>query len=122
VITSSSAEKNQITGHIQEGTSFEGKLTFVGTLKIGGKFKGEIASEDVLIIDESAEVEADVFVSEAIIKGKFTGQLRATKKVTMLAPAKFRGTVSSPNLKIDEGVLFDGSSSTHFKLDPRAAN
>lgn len=113
---------SSVVGHLQQGTFFEGKLTFVGALKIGGHFKGEIISEGTLIIDETATVEGEVTVKEATIKGQFFGQLKAEKRVVMLSPAKFKGTVSAPNLKIEEGVLFDGSSSTNFKLDPRASN
>lgn len=113
---------NPLMGHLQQGTFFEGKLTFVGVLKIGGHFKGEIVSDGLLVIDETAVVEGEISVREATIKGQFFGQLKAEKRVTMLSPAKFKGTVSAPNLKIEEGVLFDGSSSTNFKLDPRASN
>ncbi len=109
-MATSVSEANQVIGILQQGTSFEGNLSFVGTLKIGGKFKGEIFSEDTLIIDETAHVEGQIKVGEIIIKGFVQGQVNATKKVTMLAPAKFKGSVSSPNLKIEEGVLFDGAS------------
>ena len=117
-----SIANNQIVGHLQQGTYFEGKISFVGTLKIGGQFKGEIDSEGLLIIDESAIVEAEVRDKEATIKGQFYGHLKADQRVHMLSPARFKGTVSAPNLKIEEGVQFDGSSSTNFKLDPRASN
>lgn len=105
-----SNDKNQVIGILQEGTKFEGNLSFVGTLKIGGDFKGEILSPDILIVDESARVEGQISVGEIIIKGTVEGQIFASKKVTMLSPAKFKGSVSSPNLKIEEGVLFDGAS------------
>ena len=117
-----SIANNQVVGHLQHGTYFEGKISFVGTLKIGGQFKGEIISEGTLIIDESAVVEGEVHVKEATIKGQFFGHLKAENRVNMLSPARFKGTVSAPNLKIEEGVQFDGSSSTNFKLDPRASN
>jgi len=103
-------EKTQVIGILQEGTTFEGNLSFVGTMKIGGKFKGEIFSDDTLIIDESAKVEGQIQVGELVIKGSVEGEVHATKKVTMLAPARFKGSVSSPNLKLEEGVLFEGAS------------
>ena len=107
----SSIKNHEITGLLQEGTSFEGRLSFEGALKIGGQFRGEIISDGVLIVDETAEVEANIKVSEVIIKGKVTGDISATKVICMHAPAHFKGSVSTPNLKIDEGVHFDGSSS-----------
>jgi cytoskeletal protein CcmA (bactofilin family) len=101
----------QISGVLEEGTSFEGKVSFVGTLRIGGKFRGEIFSKDTLIIDETGVVEGEINVGELVIKGDFSGQIEASRMVTMLSPAKFKGVVSTPNLKIEEGVHFDGASS-----------
>lgn len=101
----------QISGVLEEGTSFEGKVTFVGTLRIGGQFRGEIFSKDTLIIDETGQVEGEINVGELILKGNFQGQIEASRMVTMLSPAKFKGEVSTPNLKIEEGVHFDGASS-----------
>lgn len=106
----SAHHKQQVIGILQEGTTFEGNLSFVGTLKIGGNFKGEIISNDTLIVDETARIEGQIKVGEIIIKGEVQGTVLASEKVTMLAPAKFKGSVSSPNLKIEEGVLFDGAS------------
>lgn len=103
-------DKSQVIGILQEGTSFVGNLSFVGTLKIGGSFKGEILSEDTLVVDETARVEGEITVGEIIIKGSVEGKVVASKKVTMLSPAKFKGSVTCPNLKIEEGVLFDGAS------------
>ena len=45
-----------------------------------------------------------------ILKGTFEGNIVAHNKVKMIPPAKFRGTVTTPSLKIDEGVVFEGAS------------
>ncbi|MBY0314174.1 MAG: polymer-forming cytoskeletal protein [Bdellovibrionales bacterium] len=100
-----------VTGILQPETSFEGKITFSGTFKIGGYFKGEVISGGTLIIDEGARVEANINVGEVVLKGQLSGHVVAEKRIVMLAPAKFKGTVSSPNLKIEEGVHFEGESS-----------
>jgi cytoskeletal protein CcmA (bactofilin family) len=107
----SDIRSQQISGVLEEGTAFEGKVSFEGTLRIGGKFRGEIFSKDTLIIDESGMVEGEINVGELVLKGDFSGQIEATRMVTMLSPAKFKGVVSTPNLKIEEGVHFDGASS-----------
>ena len=41
-----------VTAVIEKGCEFVGKLTFEGTARIGGKFEGEIFTNDILIIDE----------------------------------------------------------------------
>ena len=61
------------------------------------------------------EGESDAKFLKDFIKYKFNvdivdGNIIATKKVTMMPPAIFRGTVTTPSLKIDEGVVFEGAS------------
>src|SRR4051812_17209558 len=46
----------EITALLGRGTRFEGKLHFEGRVRIDGVFKGEIKSDDVLIIGDGAEV------------------------------------------------------------------
>src|SRR5687768_7505545 len=52
----------EITALLGRGTRFEGKLQFEGRVRIDGAFKGEIRSDDVLIIGDGAEVDADIEV------------------------------------------------------------
>lgn len=105
-------------GYLQPGTRFEGLLCFDGTLKIGGSFKGEIRSDGTLVVDEGGVIEGDIYVGELILKGRAEGMVRAQHRVSMLAPAHFRGSVSSPNLKIEEGVSFEGTSSVQHDAQP----
>lgn len=100
----------QLTALLDQGASFEGKLTFEGTVRIGGDFKGEIFTRDTLVIDPGARVEAQVEADVVIISGNFTGNVFARRRVIMYPPAVFRGTVTSPSLRIDEGVTFEGAS------------
>jgi len=99
-----------LTALLDQGASFEGKLTFEGTVRIGGDFKGEIFTRDTLVIDPGARVEAQVEADVVIISGNFTGNVFARRRVIMYPPAVFRGTVTSPSLRIDEGVTFEGAS------------
>ena len=100
----------QITALIEKGCSFEGLLTFEGTVRIGGRFKGEIFTQDTLIIDPGAEVEAQIEAGQVIISGSVRGNVFARKGVVMHPPAVLRGTVTTPSLQIDEGVVFEGAS------------
>lgn len=95
---------------IEEGCSFEGRLSYSGTAKISGQFKGEIFTRDQLIIAETAHVTAEVEASHVLLKGQFEGNIVAHTKVVMIPPANFRGTVTTPSLKIEEGVVFEGAS------------
>lgn len=101
---------NQVTAILDTGTFFEGKLSFEGTVQIGGGFKGEIFTQDTLVINPGAEVVAQIEADTIVISGKVEGNLFAKSRVIMHPPATFKGTVTSPSLRIDEGVVFEGAS------------
>ncbi|HRO66311.1 MAG TPA: polymer-forming cytoskeletal protein [Pseudobdellovibrionaceae bacterium] len=102
--------QGQVTAILDRGASFEGTLTFEGTVQIGGQFKGEIFTKDTLVVNEGAHVQAQIEAETIVIAGKVEGNLFARRRVIMNPPAVFRGTVTSPSLKIDEGVVFEGAS------------
>lgn len=99
-----------VTAILDAGSQFEGRLSFEGTVQIGGTFRGEIFTKDTLIISETAFVEAQIEAETVIISGRVVGNLYARRRVIMQPPAVFKGTVTSPSLRIDEGVVFEGAS------------
>lgn len=102
--------QGQLTALLDQGASFEGRLTFEGTVRIGGNFKGEIFTHDTLVINPEARVEAQIEADVVVISGHVTGNVFARRRIIMHPPAVFRGTVTSPSLRIDEGVVFEGAS------------
>jgi cytoskeletal protein CcmA (bactofilin family) len=100
----------QVTALLDQGSSFEGRLTFEGTVRIGGEFKGEVFTNDTLVINPGARVDAQIEADAVIICGTVKGNIFARRKVIMHPPAIFTGTVTTPSLRIDEGVVFEGAS------------
>lgn len=101
---------SDITTLLGRGARFEGKLTFEGTVRIDGIFKGEVFSDDVLIIGEGAIVEAEIDIGEVIIQGTLIGNVRAKRGIEIHAPGRVKGDLHSPSLQIAKGVLFEGRS------------
>jgi cytoskeletal protein CcmA (bactofilin family) len=108
------AAKHQVQGEITtllgRGATFDGKLTFEGTVRIDGKFKGEVFSDDTLVIGEGAHVEAEIDIGEVIIQGTVVGNIKAKRSIEIHAPGKVKGDLHSPMLQIDKGVIFEGRS------------
>ncbi|HTJ41878.1 MAG TPA: polymer-forming cytoskeletal protein [Kofleriaceae bacterium] len=100
----------EINTLLGKGTTFEGKLTFEGTVRIDGKLKGEVFSDDVLIIGEGAYVEAEIDIGEVIIQGTVVGNIRAKRAIEIHAPGKMKGDLHTPSLQVDKGVIFEGRS------------
>lgn len=103
-------QSGQVTALLDRGAAFEGNLTFEGTVRIGGKFKGEIFTKDTLVIDPGADVEAYIEANIVIISGVVRGNIFARRRVIMHPPAVLKGTITTPSLRIDEGVVFEGAS------------
>jgi cytoskeletal protein CcmA (bactofilin family) len=100
----------EINTLLGKGTTFEGKLTFEGTVRIDGKLKGEVFSDDVLIIGEGAYVEAEIDIGEIIIQGTVVGNVRAKRAIEIHSPGKVKGDLHTPSLQVDKGVVFEGRS------------
>jgi cytoskeletal protein CcmA (bactofilin family) len=101
---------SELTALLGRGTSFEGKLYFTGRLRIDGHFRGEIRSDDVLVIGEGAEVSAEIDVSTVIVRGGLvSGNIRARSAIELYLPARVVGNLWSPSIFIDKGVKVEGS-------------
>jgi len=100
----------EITTLLGRGATFEGKLTFEGTVRIDGRFKGEVFSDDVLVIGDGAIVEAQIDVGEVIIQGTVVGNITAKRSIEIHAPGRVKGDLHTPSLQIDKGVIFEGRS------------
>jgi cytoskeletal protein CcmA (bactofilin family) len=105
-MANTSAEVNALLGR---GSEFEGKLTFEGTVRIDGKFTGEVHSEDTLIIGEGARVNAEISVANVVVYGDVIGNITATNAVELHTPARVKGNITAPQLVVETGVVFDGN-------------
>jgi len=116
---SRSPELNALLG---KGSQFEGKLIFEGTVRIDGKFSGEIISTDQLIIGEGAEVKANVKVGTLVCLGDYQGDATASKGIELKAPAKVRGNLTTAAIVIERGVFFDGTCKMDTAGAPRRSS
>lgn len=105
----SSTNIGQVHTILGPESAFDGKLSFQGTVRIDGRFAGEVKTTDVLVIGESAVVKAELEVGTIIINGEVNGNVRAKNSVEIHAPGKLRGNVETPRLVMDAGVIFEGS-------------
>jgi cytoskeletal protein CcmA (bactofilin family) len=100
---------SEVTTLLGRGSEFEGKLSFEGTVRVDGTLSGEIFTDDVLIIGEGAEVNAEINVGSVVIEGSVQGNIHAKRSVEIRTPGRVRGNISTPSLLIEKGVIFDGN-------------
>ena len=90
-------------------SSFEGKLVFDGTVRIEGRFKGDIHTDNVLVVGQGARLDAQIIVGSIVINGEVNGDITAKHAVEINAPGRVHGNITTPQLMIAKGVVFDGT-------------
>lgn len=108
-----SGQSEEIVAFLGKGTEFKGMITYDGTIRIDGKVEGEIITQGTLIVGESAVIQAEISAGSIVCGGKITGNIQAHQKVHLLPKAVLSGSVTTPNLVIDEGVSFNGRCEMH---------
>lgn len=102
-------DHGEISGFLDEGTSFVGELTFRNTMRIDGKFQGKIRSKNVLIIGETATIDGEIEVSNVSINGKVNGRITADKKIEIHSKGQVFSDIVTPKLVIEDGAFFQGN-------------
>jgi cytoskeletal protein CcmA (bactofilin family) len=91
------------------GTSFDGVLSFEGTLRVEGQLAGSVyALSGALIVGAQGHVRARVEVEELVLAGVLVGDVFAQRRVELLPGAQLEGNVTSPLLSIADGGRIAG--------------
>jgi cytoskeletal protein CcmA (bactofilin family) len=98
-----------ISAFVGKGVEFKGTISYSGTVRIDGYLDGEIHTDGVLLIGEEAVLQAKITAGTVVCKGKITGDILAKEQVKLRAPAVVNGSVKTPLLSMEDGVLFNGS-------------
>jgi cytoskeletal protein CcmA (bactofilin family) len=94
------------------------QFNFEGTLRLDCYVTGVVRSQTgTVIISETAEVQANIFVATAIVDGLVRGDIRATERVELGSKARVIGNIETPALAIQPGAVFEGQC--HFLPSPR---
>jgi len=102
-------EDEKITGFFDKDTELKGDLSFKGSFRIDGYFKGTVNSDSMLVIGEQGKVEADIKVGYIVISGEVKGTVRATDKVEVHNTGRVIGTIITPKLAVQEGAYLEAN-------------
>lgn len=94
--------------YLGSDTVYEGKLSFKGTVRIEGKFIGDIVSDGTLNIGKEAQVRGTIAVGELLLSGHFNGDAFAKRRVVVYSSGVLEGTLQTPSLLTEEGGIIEG--------------
>ena len=103
------ARDDQHNSVIGDGSIFEGQFYIAGSLRIDGKFEGEIKTEDTLIIGETGRVKTNVHANNVLLSGTLIGDINATNEVRVTETGKMLGDINAPVVHLANGVVMKGS-------------
>jgi cytoskeletal protein CcmA (bactofilin family) len=89
-------------------STFRGTLMVTGTLQIDGEFEGDILNCERLEIGEHGILRADVEVTEALVRGRVYGNIRARGSIEMKSGARIEGDLAGMTIAMEQGVHFTG--------------
>ena len=97
-----------LNGFLDEGTEFSGELRFRDVLRVDGRVKGRIVSDNTLIIGETGQVDAEIDCGVVSIRGRVGGQVHGRQRIELLSGCRVQATLVSPKLVIEDGAFFQG--------------
>jgi cytoskeletal protein CcmA (bactofilin family) len=101
--------KEKFVAFIGQGVEFKGTINYKGSVRIDGRLDGELHTEGTLLVGKEAVITAKISAGSVISKGKITGDIKANDKILLLASANMDGSLNTPQLSIEEGVIFNGT-------------
>jgi cytoskeletal protein CcmA (bactofilin family) len=114
-------QANPSKNFLDSDVEIKGNLKFAGEMNFDGKLEGEISTDGVLIVAESAVVNGNVNANSVVVRGKVNGNVVAKEKIELKSKAEMFGDIRSAKLVIEEGVTFVGKTEVNpNKVAPTA--
>lgn len=101
-------KRESINSFIGKNAAFEGRLSFSGTVRIDGEFRGEIDASGYLVLGSGAKIEGDIVAESIVSSGTIKGTVVARETIELRVPGKMFGDIQAPKVVIQEGVVFKG--------------
>lgn len=96
-------------GWLDTGVEIEGKMKVnSGLIRLNTHFKGEISCQGTILVNDQAEVDAEIHTKLISISGKVKGAIHASDRVEIKEHGVVLGDIYTPSLVIDPGGFFDG--------------
>lgn len=112
------ASKNVLASDVE----IKGNLKFSGELTFDGKIDGEIQTDGILNLGDSAVVNGNINAQNVVVRGKVNGNINAKEKIDIKTKTELFGDIRASKLSVEEGVTFVGKTEVNpNKVSPTPA-
>jgi len=115
--TPGSTSKNALGSDVE----IKGSLKFAGELTFEGKLEGDVQTDGLLNLGDSAVITGNINAQSVVVRGKVNGNINAKEKIEIKTKAEVFGDIRASKLAIEEGVTFVGKTEVNpNKVAPTA--
>ncbi len=111
-----STQPESIT-RIAKGTRITADIQSIADIHISGTVDGDIKTDRNLILAETGRITGSVIAKEAVLSGRFTGELRALKSISLHKSAVVDGFLFSKTITVQENANLIGIVSVGKDVD-----
>lgn len=104
-------DHTELNAFLGVGTEYRGKLDFVGTVRIDGRFEGEISTDGDLILGRKASICGTVRVGRLTSCGEIKGDVYVKESAMFEKTSVLNGSLTTPILVVERGAVVEGSIS-----------
>lgn len=94
---------------LAKNTKIVGDLSSEGDFRIDGNLEGTLTTKGRVIIGADGSIKGKVFCENADIEGKFSGELKVNKTLTIKSTASIFGDVVLGKLSVEPGASFNAT-------------
>lgn len=102
---------------IGSDTIITGTIRAQGSVWIDGRVEGDIYTDGLLMIGETAVVIGNIEAGSVICRGMIMGDVVASEEVELLESASLNGTVRAPVFSVDDSALVNDNMEAAYAVE-----
>ncbi|MFN4225110.1 MAG: polymer-forming cytoskeletal protein [Hyphomonas sp.] len=87
------------------GGRFEGTFRFLGPVIVGGQLRGDVETDDMVLIEASGSIEGRIRAATVIVHGAVKGDVEAGRSLEVCSGGRLEGSAFSPSMRVEERTI-----------------
>lgn len=104
-------ENEEFDTVVGEDVELNGSIKNTGSILINGVAKGDVISDQSVVIGNNARVEGPISAKSVQVSGEVDGSINAEETLELLPESQVSGDIKAGTLHIQPGAVFNGTSS-----------
>jgi len=90
---------------IAAGGRLEGKFQFSGPVIVGAHIRGDVDSDDLILVEATGRIEGRIRAGTLIIHGAVSGDIEASRSLEVCTGGRLEGVAYAPCMRVEERTV-----------------